>query len=137
MGKLSKIKRDADAAENGVWVNNVIADICIKVAAANNSKYTQELQRLMKPYQRSYKSMGESFNDIFNDLQNKAIAKAILVDWKNMDDDAGKPLPYSEVNAYNILKDPENKEFRDIVIALSEESEVFRKEVAEDIATKS
>lgn len=137
MAKLSKIKRDTSLSENGVWVNNVVDDICVKVAANNNKKYLNEIQRLMKPYQRSYKSMGDSFNDIFTDIQNKAIAKAILLDWKNVEDDDGKQLVYSETEAYNLLKDPENKEFRDLIISLSEENEVFRKEYVEDIADKS
>lgn len=137
MAKLSKIKRDTNLAENGVWVNNVVDDICVKVAAANNKSYTQHMQRLMKPYQRSYKTMGDSFNEIFNDIQNKAIASSILLDWKNIEDDIGSPLVYSETAAYNLLKDPENKEFREMIISLSEENEVFRKEYAEDLANKS
>ena len=136
MAKLSKIKRDANAAENGVWVNNVVDDICVKVAAENNKRYTDEVQRLMKPHQKSYKN-NPSFNDIFTDIQNKAMAKAILLDWKNMQNDDETPLEYSEAAAYTLLKDPENKEFRDLIMSLAAENEVFRKEVAEEIATKS
>ena len=136
MAKLSKIKRNVDAAENGVWVNQVIDDLCLKIAASNNKNYMSEVQRLMKPHLKSYKN-NPNFDTIFEDIQNKAIAQGILVDWKNMEDDAGKPLLYSKEGAYNVLKDPENKELRDLVIALSEEQEVFRKEYAEDLATKS
>lgn len=136
MAKLSKIKRDTNLAEQGVWVNNVLDDVCVKVAAMNNKKYTEEIQRLMKPHQRSYRN-NPSFNDIFLDLQNKAMAKAVLLDWKNVENEDGTPLLYSETAAYNLLKDPENKEFRDLVISLSEENEVFRKEVQEDLADKS
>jgi uncharacterized protein YpuA (DUF1002 family) len=136
MAKLSKIKRDANAAENGVWVNCVIDDICVKVAAENNKRYTDEIQRLMKPHQKSYKN-NPSFNDIFTDIQNKAMAKAILLDWKNMQNDDGTTLEYSEAAAYTLLKDPENKEFRDLIMSLAAENEVFRKEVADELATKS
>lgn len=137
MASLSKIKRDTKSAEEGVWVNNIIDDICIKVAAENNKKYVQEIQRLMKPYQRSYRSMGESFNPIFEDMQNKAASKYILLDWKNIQNDDGSSIAYSESAAYDLLKDPENLEFRKIVFDLAAESEVFRKEVAEDLGNKS
>jgi hypothetical protein len=136
MAKLSKIKRDPNTAEQGAWVNNVLDDICLKVAASNNKKYSEEVKRLMKPHLRSYKN-NPAFDGIFEDFQNKAMAKAILLDWKNIENEDGTQLAYSETAAYNLLKDPENKELRDLVIALSEENEVFRKEVQEDLADKS
>jgi hypothetical protein len=136
MAKLSKIKRDTNLAEQGVWVRNVLDDIGVKVAANNNKKYTDEIQRLMKPHARSYKN-NPSFNDIFIDIQNKAMAKAVLLDWENIENEDGTKLEYSETAAYNQLKDPENKEFRDLIISLSEENEVFRKEVIEEVVDKS
>ena len=131
------IKRNVDASEKGTWVNNCMGDICIKIAAENNKNYSQIVQKLMKPYQRSYRSMGDSFNAIFEDIQNKAMSKAILLDWKYVEDDNGAVIEYSETAAYDLLRDPENIEFRKLVVDLSAETEVFRKETQEALADKS
>lgn len=131
--KLSKIKKDTVAAESGVWINKVLDDLDVKICSAGNSKYLNILRQLMKPYQRSYKSMDDS---VFLEIQNKAIAKHILVDWRNLQDDEGNEIPYSEQKAYELLQDPENEEFRKLIVSLSEESEVFRKEALEDLAGK-
>lgn len=131
--KLSKIKKDVAASEAGVWVNKVLDDLDVKICSAGNRKYLDCLRQLMKPYQRSYKSMDDS---VFLEIQNKAISKFILVDWRNLQDEEGNEIPYSSDKAYEILQDPENEEFRKIVVSLSEESEVFRKEVLEELAGK-
>lgn len=131
--KLSKIKKDTNAAESGVWINKVLDDLDVKIASAGNRKYLDCLRQLMKPYQRSYKSMGD---EVFLEIQNKAISKYILVDWRNLQDEEGNEIPYSADKAYELLQDPENEEFRKIVVSLSEESEVFRKEALDDLAGK-
>lgn len=131
--KLSKIKRDVSASESGVWVNKVVDDLDIKIASTGSRKYTDILQQLMKPYQRNYKSLS---NEFFADLQNKCIAKTILLDWRNLQDDNGTDIPYSETKAYELLSDPENSDLRELIINLASEAEVFRKEALQELAGK-
>ncbi len=129
--KLKSIKKDVNAAEAGVWINKVMDDLDLKIASAGNRKYIEALRNAMKPYQRNYKSLGD---DLFLEIQNKCVAKHILVDWRNLQDDEGNDIPYSYEKAFELLQDPENEEFRKLVISLSEESEVFRKEALEGLA---
>lgn len=131
--KLSTIKKDVNAAEQGVWVNGVLGDLDVKVASAGNRKYIESLRNALKPYQRNLKNIDD---EVFTEIQNKAIAKHILVDWRNLQDDEGNEIPYSEQKAYELLQDPENEEFRKLIVSLSEESEVFRKEALEGLAGK-
>ena len=72
-----------------------------------------------------------------NEIQNKALARYILLGWRNLTDDDDNSIPYSEEKAYELLCDPENFDFRKIVVALSGEQEVFRKEVRDTVAEKS
>jgi hypothetical protein len=129
--KLSKIKRNTGSAEEGVWVTNAVGDIDILIAAMGNKKYTEMLRHLTKPYQRTLKTLGDDF---LMDLQNQCISKTVLLGWKNMESEVeDEPnIEYSSKTAYELLKDPENHEFRELVIALADEEEVFRKESVED-----
>ena len=132
--KLSSIKRDVSSAENGVWITNAIGNLDLKIAAIGNKKYTDMLRRLVKPYKRTLESKGDEF---FMDLQSQCIAKTVLLGWRNMEaddstEDNPKYVEYSSDVAYELLKDPENHEFRELVISLAEEEEVFRKESVED-----
>lgn len=132
--KLSSIKRDINSAENGVWVTNAMGDLDLKIAAIGNKKYTDMLRRLTKPYKRTLESKGDDF---FMDLQSQCIAKTVLLGWRNMEaDDSTEENPkyveYSYETAYELLKDPENHQFRELVISLAEEEEVFRKLDVED-----
>lgn len=131
--KLSSIKRDTNAAENGVWINKVHQDLDVKIASAGNRKYIDALRAAMKPYQRNIKSVSD---DLFLEIQNRCIAKHVLVDWRNLQDDNGVDIPYSYEKAYELLQDPENTDFRKLIVDLSEESEVFRKEALEELAGK-
>ena len=132
--KLSKIKRNTNAAENGAWVIGAIGNIDLLIAATGNEKYTELMRKLMKPYQRNYKTMADS---VFINMQNECLSKTILLGWRNMEaedstDENPKFIEYSQKTAYELLKDPENHVFRETVIALADEEEVFKKELVED-----
>lgn len=128
--KLSSIKRDVNANENGVWVTGAYGDMDLLIAASNNKKYVKMLRREVKPYERALRN--KTIDDaVFADIQNKCMAKHILLGWRNMQDDEGSEITYSYEKALEIIKDPENVDFRDLVIALSDEAEVFRKESVE------
>lgn len=131
--KLSSIKRDTNAAETGVWINKVYQDLDLKIASAGNRKYLDMLRQLMKPYQRNYKTMAD---EIFVEIQNRAIAKHVLVDWRNLQDDLGNDIAYTPEKAFELLQDAENSDFRKLVVDLSEEAELFRKEALEELVGK-
>ena len=132
--KLSKIKRDVNAVDSGVWVNKVIDDLDIKVASTDSRKYTDALRVSLKPYQRTLKNMS---NDQFIEIQNKVAAKHLLLDWHNMTDENDQPIPYSSEKALELLNDPEMADFRELIMSLASEQELFRKEALQELATKS
>ena len=132
--KLSSVKRDTQSAEKGVWVTNAMGDMDILIAATGNKQYTEMLRHLTKPYKRTISTLGDDF---LKDLQNQCVAKTVLLGWRNMESEDSteenpKYIEYTPDIAYETLKDPENYEFREVVLALAEEEEVFRKESVED-----
>ncbi len=132
--KISKIKRDINAVVDGIWVTRVIDDLDVKVASTDSRKYTDSLRVALKPYQRNLKNME---NDQFAQIQNKCVAKYILLDWKNLVGDDGVEIPYSSEKALELLNDPEMADFRETILNLSSEQELFRKEALAELATKS
>jgi hypothetical protein len=129
--KLSSIKRDVNLSENGVWVTGAYGDMDLLIAASNNKKYKDMIRKEIKPYERALRTNTLS-DKVFTEIQDKCVAKHILLGWRNMQDDEGQEIPYSYDKALEILKDPENVDFRELVLALADEAEVFRKEAVED-----
>ena len=129
--KLSTVKRNTESAETGVWVTNAMGDLDLLIASIGNKKYTSMLRHITKPYQRTIKTMGDDF---LKELMNQCLAKTVLLGWRNMESEVeGEPnVEYSSKVAYDLLQDPENHEFREVVLALAEEEEVFRKESVEE-----
>jgi len=131
--KLSKIKRDTNSAENGVWITNAMGDIDLLIASMSNKRYTEMLRAAVKPYKRTLSTLSDDF---IKELQNKCIAKTVLLGWRNMEaedstEEEPKYIDYTIEAAREILEDPENHEFRELVVTLAEEEEVFRKEDVE------
>lgn len=132
--KISKIKKDVAAVDAGVWVNKCFDDLDVKVASIDSRKYTDALRVALKPYQRTLKNMS---NEQFAEIQNKIAAKYLLLDWRNLIGDDDQPIPYSPEKALELLNDPEMADFRELILNLSSESELFRKEALAELATKS
>ncbi|MFZ8393380.1 hypothetical protein ACO1MB_14085, partial [Staphylococcus aureus] len=55
------------------------------------------------------------------------LAKTVLLDWQNLKLN-GQEVPYSEAQALQILNDPKLADFRDQVVDLASDAELFREE---------
>ncbi len=133
MAKLSEFKQDTGKAESGVWVCGVMGNIDVKIARFNNPAFVKMFQKLTKQY-RNLKTISD---DVSKDIVNQCIANTVLLGWRNIQAEDGSDVPYSVEAAVALLADPENIEFYRVVTDLSNEAEVFRKEVVEEIAVKS
>lgn len=92
---------DADAAENGTWIilrpeTSTDPAMSVKLRSAGSKRVRTEEQKLDRKY-RVQIMAGNGFLD--PDSQDERdvllISRAILVDWKGMPDDTGKPLPFT------------------------------------------
>lgn len=129
---LNTFKVDQDKAQEGVWCD--LGDARLKVARYGNKKFQDALKNAMAPYKR-LAEQGRLNDDIAEKILINAIAKYVLLGWENLTID-GKGVNYSYDNAVKILSNPEYKDFREVVVSMSQEVDLFRKEEVEEIVEK-
>lgn len=108
MAKLSQTRSDKKKQNDGVWVPYE-SGIELLIARFGNTKYDEyvrtEVDSMTTLLRRDLTAQET------NEIVKRATAKHILLDWKNVDDDDGKPLSYSPEVGLKILCD---EEYRDL-----------------------
>jgi hypothetical protein len=117
---------DEEAANDGKWFITK-QGLDVKVAKIGNPSFVAEVVRLQKPHIVRLRSNMDN-TAIINEITTKAMAKAVLIDWKA--ESNGVPVPYTpELGLQYMLKFPD---FREDVSDLSVSRENFRpEEIAE------
>lgn len=131
---LKNMRTDIDKAERGVWYP-VDSETKILVARYGNKAFQEELKRLTAPYKLAIQK-NQLDTDTKERLSIEAIAKHILLGWEGMKTN-GTPLPYSIEAAIEILSDPTLNEFRELVLEVSTDAELYRAEAVDDMVGKS
>ena len=130
--KLSTIQQNVEAAEEGVWIEEVYEGLSVKVARNGNRAASKLTKALFKPHQAQYERNKSSVSDkIFEGIQLTVLCQALIKDWKGLEDDEGNEIPFSPEKAREILSDDANRDFREVIQSLTEEQEVFRARVVE------
>lgn len=127
---VNRYQTDKTLEENGQWVN--LGDgIEVKIARLNSERSQAVRRRLEKPYS---KMRGEIPTQIQEEILTKQVAEAVLLDWKGVELESGKPLEPTLENKIKILT--EFKDFRQDVVFVSMEAETFKNASVEE-ATKN
>lgn len=129
---LNAFEVDTDLSQEGVWCD--IADARLKVARYGNKKFQDALKIAMTPYKRLVEQ-GRLNDDIAEKILIEAIANHVLLGWENLSVN-GKHLDYTVDNAIWILSQPEYKDFRELVISMAQEADLFRKEEVKETVEK-
>lgn len=125
--KISTFATDLDLEEKGVWVE--IGDGgSLLIARIGNPKYNEHVRRTAKPYKRQVRQ-GTMDEKLSAKLLNESMANTILLDWKGIEDDKGKPIKYTVEAAGQLLNDL--KDFRALVFELATEQQTFRRQEME------
>jgi len=131
---LSSFESNVEASEDGVW-NDLSEDSRIKVARYGNKKFNKLLQAKMSPYKRLI-DQNRLDDDISEKILNEAIVGGILLDWEGLTYQ-GEPLSYSRENAMMVLSDKRLKDFRDYIVTIAQDAELFRAEQIDETVEKS
>lgn len=131
---LSSLKTDTKLADEGAWVD-LDPTTRIKVARYGNRNFRDRLRALMKPYNRMIEN-GTMDDTKADELLVQAISETVVLDWEGLEMN-GEPVTYSAAKAKELLLDPALRDFRELVISLSNELEVFRGEEIEETVGKS
>lgn len=110
----------------GAWSQDLGDGMRLKVARLKNPNFRKLYQRLTKPYERQIRN--RTLDDTTeNSILAQCLAKTVLLGWEKLVLD-GEELPYSTDAALKILNDSELADFRDLVVDLSSDAELFREE---------
>jgi hypothetical protein len=130
MARLRAIRTDQQKAEAGVWVPYA-EDIEVCVASLNSKTYQDHRERLMAPHLKMARAKRMSPEQVL-EIVRPAVAKHLIRDWKNIQDDDGVDIPYSPQKAEEILSDPGMLDFYDFILDAAGNVTLFRQEMLED-----
>lgn len=116
--KLSGLKVNLQALEQGAWVDNIpeMEGLRLKVRGVGNKDWRKLQSRLLDSVPRKKRVGGRLDPDEQDRISTTLLRDTGLVDWDGLEDDDGKPLPYSKETAGKLLADPEMTRFRDGVL---------------------
>jgi len=130
--RLSEIENDLTKENEGVWLT-FSGDIEVKIANVGNEEYIKLSEKLYKPFKKALRK------DTLDSKKHLAIAhklmvETIILDWKGIDDDNDKPIPYSKEKALEIVQTKKYKKFVDWISNEALDLANFEKdEVDEDV----
>jgi len=121
--KLSKFKTDDKLEEEGVWVP--YGSGCeFLIARIGNRRFKEFMMKNGKPHMRRVTS-GTLDSESADELMKEAIAETVLLGWKNLIGEDGKPIEYSKEACREAL---EIEDFYKEIMALAQERELYRTE---------
>jgi hypothetical protein len=119
-------KTTAERESSGVWAD--FNGGKFKIAHTNNMVFQREITRLQSPFRKKI-DKGNLDPKIQLDIMCKAMARGILLDWKNVGAE-GKEVEFSEESAINVLS--LNSDLREFVQDYALDLENYRDEELED-----
>jgi len=127
MASLAKFKTDTSLENNGVWIP-AGDGLELKIARMNNPKYVEYI-RVKGQHLRAICAATNSTPPEMIPIIRGAVASTILLDWKGLNDEAGKPIEYSPEVASKVFD--EYPEFYGLVLKLADEPNNFREAMKE------
>lgn len=138
MAKLNALRADLKKESAGVWERYPNSDVSVLVARLGNPKFEAQARLLRKNARLRRKAEGGEITE--SEAQQAiapAVAQHILLGWKNLEGDDGKPIEYSPARALELLNDPTMHDFYSWILRVAGDGDLFRLEVEEELAGNS
>jgi len=130
----SEFKTDEKLEAEGNWLD-VGEGGFLKIARLGNKAYKTKLKQLREPF-KAYTVRGQDIPDAeADDIVRRAMAETILVGWKGMEDEEGKPLNYSPEAAYKALSG--QKDLVELIMVFAADKDNFIHEMNSEVEKKS
>lgn len=115
--KLSTIKIDSKAREQGQWIDNIpgFGGVKLKVRGAGNADARRLRAKLVAEMPPSDKPRNVLTDEAAERLTVAILSQAIIVDWHGLENEDGTPMLFSAEKAAEILANPDLALFRDAV----------------------
>lgn len=119
--KLSAIRRNTTAVEQGRWVENIpgMDDLRLRVRGSGNRDWNRLQGELFDKVPREQRLRGLSDDDAFR-IDTECLLATVLLEWDNVSGDGkigalDQPVPYDAETARRLLAEPEYAVFRSAV----------------------
>jgi hypothetical protein len=119
--KLSAFKTNKKAETDGVWVDGGNG-LELLLARVPNPKYEACMRQLGRPHAELAR-IGLDEDGVFASIHRQAIARHVLLGWRNLVDDQDKEIKYSVENAEKFLE--EYPDFLRLVLNLAQNRQLF------------
>ena len=130
MPQLSKFKGNPELESKGVWVDYG-EGLEFLIAKMSNPQYMAEIRKQVREKRVQFRH-GKVSDEETEEMTIKAVAKTVLLGWKNLQGEDGKDIPYSQEKAYEILSDPCYRDLYTFIIEVSAEKETFALEARKE-----
>jgi hypothetical protein len=130
LAKLSSVKIDPELADKGVWIP-YREDIEFKIASLKSKAYSDFMRKAGRQRQKGFRKKDLRPDEV-EPLMKKGLARFCLLDWKNIEDEDGTPIPYSAEQAEEWLSDPELVEMYEFVLECARDISLYQNEIKED-----
>lgn len=118
---LRAYRTDRAAEEEGVWID-LDDQTTVRVARSNSKRFAEALNKHRKPHRQAIRS-GTLPEETADAIVIGAIADAVLLDWKGLQED-GKEVPATLENRVRVLS--QYPDFRNVVAELAADMANFR-----------
>lgn len=115
--KLSSIKINGRAIEEGAWVNQIpqLPGVRLKVRGLGNRDYRRFEAKLIREIPREARIDGLDPADA-DAIEARCLAETVLIDWDGIEGDDGAPQRLTPEIALGYLQDPDYLVLRNAVV---------------------
>ncbi len=135
MARLTSVRTDTKKCNEGIW-QHFDNGIEFLIGKKPNTAYSEKLALLSKPYKELIRRQ-QLPREQDEALTLQAVCGTVVLDWKNIEDDKGVTIPFSEEKALEILSDPLYADVYNWILLISHSSALFRMEEEVDEAKNS
>ena len=139
MAKLSNYKTDPTTSVEGLWFDFEAfshtplesphpTHICFRIARWDNPKFRAERVAVLEV---TRDGIEQNAGAVMRKANTKAMARAVVVDWCNIENEDGTPLPYSPEAAQTILEDKDYDRIQQFVLECATRAELYRSQAIE------
>lgn len=118
--KLSAMKINGRVYDDGSWVGDLpgLPGVRVKVRPIGNDDATALRNKMLRDLPATERQLGAT-PQTTRLIANELLIRTVLVGWDGIEGDDGKPLPYSEAKARELIESPDFDIFREGVLYAS------------------
>ena len=110
-----------------------VGEAKLTIARIGNKKYSRKLSKLYERNRKALERKDDTADALSDKIMIDVLSETVLLGWEGIDDEKGKPMPYSKDNAVKLLG---LKDFRKLIMELAGDESEFKlvkeKEVGND-----